>query len=262
MAHPSHSLRGLVAVSLAALGALTAACAGTVSGGGGTGGEGGASPEVCSPEGSVQACALPDDVDGQKSGIQTCNPDDNGTLVWDTCEQQSGTTPLVLSFDGAPVTFAASVGAFDLDATMSALTDWPTAATPWLALDRDGNGAIDDGGELFGSATVLAGGSRAANGFVALAELDSDGDGRITPADRAWSSLRVWADHDGDRVSAAGELVSLDARGVTSIDLGYTAEPRCDRRHNCEIERATFRWVDASGVERTGAIVDVHLRHQ
>ena len=162
-------------------------------------------------------------------------------------------TPLVLSFDGAPATLAASLGAFDLDGTMSVATDWPTAATPWLALDRNGNGAIDDGGELFGSATVLAGGSRAANGLVALAELDSNGDGQITPADAAWSSLRLWSDRDGDRVSSAGELGSLDARGITAIDLGYTSAPHCDLRHNCEVERASFRWVDPAGVAHTGA---------
>jgi hypothetical protein len=197
------------------------------------------------------------------SGTQTCEMDAQGEWAWTTCLNNSSTnsTPLVLSFDGAPVTFAAGSEAFDLAATMSVITDWPAAATPWLALDRDGNGAIDDGAELFGSATVLKSGQRAANGFAALAELDSNGDGKITPEDAGWSSLRLWSDADGDRRSTPGELAPLAARRILSIDLRYTSERRCDARGNCEVERAAFRWADEAGVH-TGAIVDVHLRHQ
>src|SRR6185437_8771560 len=188
----------------------------------------------------------------------------NGNLVLGTCNPDGSaeSTPLVLSFDGAPVAFASTRGAFDLAVTQSVVTDWPTASTPWLALDVNGNGAIDDGAELFGSATVLGSGERAANGFIALAQLDSNGDGRITPEDAAWSSLRLWSDENADRVSSAAELRPLAARHILSIDLRYTSERRCDARGNCEIERASFRWADESGVEHTGTIVDVHLRHQ
>ena len=275
MAHrASLSLRGLVALSFIVLGATAVACGGNVEGGSGNGGSGGSgsggsggsdsNPKACTLQGSFSACFLPGDPAGMPSGGSQCEPDANGALTWGPCEPNSSaeSTPLVLSFDGAPVTVAASAGAFDLDGTMSVVTDWPTATTPWLTLDRNGNGAVDDGSELFGSMTVLAGGTRAANGFVALAELDANGDGRITPEDPAWSSLRLWSDRNGDRASSAGELASLDARGVTAIDLGYTSVPRCDTRRNCEIERATFPWVDAAGVGHTGAVVDVHLHHQ
>ncbi len=201
-------------------------------------------------------------------GSRFCELDDQGNWGWSDCAADpppppgAGSTPLVLSFDGAPVTFASTLGAFDLAVTQSVVTDWPTASTPWLALDRNGNGAIDDGAELFGSATVLRSGERATNGFIALAELDSNGDGRITPEDAAWSSLRLWSDENADRVSSAAELSPLSARRILSIDLRYTEGRRCDARGNCEIERASFRWADESGVEHTGTIVDVHLRHQ
>jgi hypothetical protein len=280
MAHrPSISgSRLLVAFTALALGAITAAgCGGNVvagaddnGGGGGAGGGGavggaggGNSGDACNMEGVLQSCGLPGDPPSDPTGTQQCEPSSDGPLVWSTCSaQSSGSTPLVLSFDGAPVDFVAGLGAFDVSGTASVVTDWPRAATPWLALDRDGNGAIDDGGELFGSATILRSGERARNGFVALAELDSNGDGKITPEDAAWPSLRLWADADGDRISSAGELASLGARRVLSIDLAYTSVPRCDDRGNCAVERAAFRWADASGVEHTGAIVDVHLKHQ
>ncbi len=212
-------------------------------------------------EGATKSCTF--NASTGEEGFQSCARDENEALVWTECFSNStGSTPLVLSFESAPVTFAASSGAFDLTGSMSAATDWPTAATPWLALDRNGNGSIDDGSELFGSASILNGGGRAENGFIALAELDGNGDGRITDADAAFSSLLVWSDKDGDRLSTAGELASVTALRLVSIDLAYTKVPRCDGRGNCEIERAGFRYLDASGAERTGTVVDVHLQFQ
>jgi hypothetical protein len=252
----------LVVLSLASLIAAGCGGGGGGAGGGGTGGST-ANEEPCTIQGTFRACALPGDPLGTPSGGQQCTSIAD-SLVWSQCEAAStaASTPLLLSFDGAPIVLAASAGAFDLDGTMCVGTDWPSAATPWLALDRDGNGAIDDGSELFGSATVLASGARAPDGFAALTELDANGDGRITPQDPAWSRLRLWSDRDGDRVSRPDELSSLDARGVIAIDLRYTSEPRCDARGNCEIERAAFQWVDAAGAVHTGAIVDEHLRHR
>jgi hypothetical protein len=209
--------------------------------------------------------------DGCKPGTwQSCGEDADGleaqclvvegehcVTQWDPtgCD-----TPLVLSFDGEPVEYLTDRDhTFDLNGTRSQITDWPTARTPWLALDRDGSGSIDDGSELFGSMTVLSSGQRAKNGFDALRELDSDGDGRITPADPGFAQLLVWADRDGDRRSSAGEVASAASWALLSIDLRYTSEPHCDHRGNCEVESASFQWRDAAGVERTGAVVDVHL---
>jgi hypothetical protein len=187
-------------------------------------------------------------------------PGEPCTTQWNT---DSCNTPLVLSFDGAPVEYLAdSAHTFDVNGGRSLVTDWPTARTPWLAVDRDGDGRIGDGAELFGSMTVLSSGRRAANGFAALRELDADGDGRITPKDPGFAGLLVWSDRDGDRRSTPDELASASTWELLSIDLDYTVEPRCDARGNCEVERASFRYRDASGVERTGSVVDVHLAPQ
>lgn len=64
-------------------------------------------------------------------------------------------TPLVVAFDGEGITFAseASAPGFAFRSGSPTATDWPTATTPWLALDRDGDGAITSGAELFGDAT-------------------------------------------------------------------------------------------------------------
>lgn len=169
-------------------------------------------------------------------------------------------TPLVLSFDQRPVTLVADpLHAFDLSGRESHATDWPTADTPWLALDRDGNGTIDDGTELFGSMTPAASGMVATNGFIALDAFDDDHDGAITRRDAAFARLVLWGDENADRVSQPGELRSLASAGIVSMNLAYTSEPRCDDRGNCEVERARFQFVDASSAAREGDVVDVHI---
>ena len=263
--------RTFVALTALAIAAVGTGCTTEVSGGGDGGGGGGGggtggtpvtTMDACTHESASQSCAVGSDPPDLKEGNQTCAKDEKGHLFWTVCAYSAGSTPLVLSFDGAPVTFQASARAFAINGTMSVATDWPTARTPWLALDRNSNGAIDDGGELFGSATLLKSGERATNGFLALRELDTDGDGQLTSADAGWSQLRLWNDGDSDRVSSTTELTGLGARRLVSIDLAYAVEKRCDDRGNCEVERAGFRYVDESGVEKSGVIIDVHLAHK
>lgn len=173
-------------------------------------------------------------------------------------EWQCPPTPLVLAFDAEPVRFTAGDARFDFTGGGEGVrTDWPTAHTPWLALDRNGNGLVDDATELFGSAVRLADGRRATHGFEALAELDDNRDGVVDAGDRRFGELLIWADHDADRVTSEGEL--RPARELVSLSLEYRALPSCDRRGNCGIERAAFTWADARGGLHRGEVVDVHL---
>lgn len=217
----------------------------------------------CANDGDYVTCSInsPDD------GYEVCEPDSNGDLVWSICmPQENGTssvaaTPLVFVFDGAPVDFEASSASFGLVEGACVATDWPSARTPWLALDRDGSGAIEDGAELFGSMTKLSSGGLAKNGFEALAELDSNHDGVIDANDAAFSKLVLWSDANGDRASSASELSSLASKKIRSIDLKYTTAERCDARGNCERERATFTY-EENGSVKTGAVVDVWLAYR
>jgi hypothetical protein len=174
------------------------------------------------------------------------------------CQSSCAGTPLCLSFDSTPVRFVDVPGRFALADGDSAHTDWISPETPWLVLDRDGDGRIDDGRELFGSMTRLPDGRTAANGFEALRVLDTNHDGRITPADAWWSRLRLWSDTNQDRRSQTAELRRLSSRGIEALELNFAIAPRCDERGNCEVERAAF-WYRADGVLRRGRIVDVHL---
>ena len=94
----------------------------------------------------------------------------------------------------------------------------------FLAMDRTGNGLVDDGSELFGVGTPLVlEGRNAPNGFVGLAQYDSrrlggNEDGLITDADAIWPQLRIWVDLDADGISTAEEMRSLRSYGITSLE--------------------------------------------
>jgi hypothetical protein len=175
------------------------------------------------------------------------------------------TTPLVVALDPEqPVAYeyAAGLRDFDLSAEgdgSAVATAWPTSVTPWLALDRDGDGRISSGRELFGSATLTSSGL-ARHGFEALLELDANRDGRVDESDPQFASLLVWIDDDADRSSAAHELLPLAVLGVRSLNVAHRVQPRCDRLGNCERERSSLLYTDQSGMMRHGALIDVHLR--
>ncbi|MFN3296889.1 MAG: RTX toxin, partial [Caldimonas sp.] len=77
-------------------------------------------------------------------------------------------------------------------------TGWLRGDDAWLALDRNGNGVIDSGRELFGVDTLITdtnGQTRTArDGFEALRSVDSNGDGVFDPNDEAFSQVRLWRD--------------------------------------------------------------------
>ena len=169
------------------------------------------------------------------------------------------TTPLVLAFDGAGVQLTEGEATFSFTPGRPVHTDWPTAVTPWLARDVNGNGRIDDGSELFGSDTRV-GRRTARHGFEALAALDANGDGVIDARDPAFKSLRVWRDANGDRISQASELTTLAQEHVGTLDLHFSKDVACDERGNCQRERSDFTWRDGTGKPRHGTLVDVYLR--
>ncbi|HEX8615891.1 MAG TPA: calcium-binding protein [Telluria sp.] len=96
---------------------------------------------------------------------------------------------------------------------------WITPDDGFLVMDRNGNGTIDNGSELFGDATALYAGGHAVSGFDALKQEDSNGDGLVDKADAHWNKLRVWRDLNQDGVSQANELFALDAIGIVSLDV-------------------------------------------
>jgi hypothetical protein len=145
-----------------------------------------------------------------------------GAMTTAQVQQLKVGSPIVLDLngDGVHTTSIAQGVQFDLFATGSKVTTgWVDATDGLLALDRNSNGSIDDGSELFGTSTTLANGQNASNGYEALAQLDANADGVIDAKDAAYSNLKVWVDANGDGVSESGELKSLASLNVASINV-------------------------------------------
>ncbi len=146
-------------------------------------------------------------------------------------------SPIIIDTDGGGfhLTSAANGVLFDLTATGHPIQiGWtaPGSTNGWLALDRNHNGTIDNGKELFGNYTAQAPCSDP-NGFLALAVFDQpasggNGDGVIDKLDSIWPQLLVWIDANHDGVSQSGELHNLDALGIHSISLQYSKSPFTD----------------------------------
>ncbi|MDP1903945.1 MAG: hypothetical protein Q8M09_06845, partial [Pseudomonadota bacterium] len=164
--------------------------------------------------------------------------------------RKTGHCPLVLDLDGDGLeTVSTSTGAyFDHDANgFAELTGWAHKDDGLLVWDRNGNGMIDSGRELFGDRTLLKTGAFAADGYAALAEWDDNKDGRIDANDAIWANLKIWRDTDGDGYSANGELHALSAFGIQSLSLANTTGNVSDGQGNTRTHLGSYTRAGGAG---------------
>ena len=149
---------------------------------------------------------------------------------------------------------------FDIGATGQPVRIGWTAAgadEAFLWLDRNGNGRVDNGAELFGTATPLQNGPIARNGFEALRELDSNGDGVIDASDAAWPQLMLWRDLNHDGRSDPGEITPIATSGVVALSLTYHWTGRPDKWGNA-FRYESVVWLDEGrGHKRAKPVYDI-----
>jgi hypothetical protein len=213
-------------------------------------------------------CAAADDTNAtpRESSNENPPPPDGGAIDPGPGAVDCCSSPIIIDLagDGFDLSGPVTGVLFDLDSDgEKEQTAWTTLISDdaFLALDRNGNGNIDDGTELFGDHSPQPF-SEMPNGYLALRVFDlpeqgGNTDGLISALDAIYSDLRLWIDKNHDGMSQPDELASLRSQGVKALWLEYLESRRRDRFGN------QFRYW--SRVERWGRrpfvlAVDVFLR--
>ncbi|HJT67724.1 MAG TPA: hypothetical protein VJ749_14795 [Pyrinomonadaceae bacterium] len=231
---------------------------------------GGLCPPGTSPNGAGLCCS---------SGITTCNTTFasrcmrfGGDYDFSTCSclgcDTCGGSPIVIDINGDGITLTGTSDGVAFDLNGNGTRDrlgWTMAGSDdaWLTLDRNRNGNIDNGSELFGDFTPQPAGPNK-NGFLALAEFDKaakggNGDGIIDERDSIFGSLRLWQDANHNGVSEPEELHTLESLNVKALELEFKESKRVDGFGNEFKYRAKVKDTASASVGRWAW--DVFLAH-
>jgi hypothetical protein len=184
---------------------------------------------------------------------RTSSAEDCVDGYWDGMYCIPYNSPIIVDTDrnGYSLTSAADGVRFDLDSDgVPEQVAWTAEDSDdaFLAMDRNGDGRIDNGSELFGNFTPSVSGRNAANGFEALKALEnplygaSNVDGLVDAQDAPFARLLLWRDANHNGISEPDELTPASDAGLLSIDTTYKTSRKKDRHGNEFRQRASAAW--------------------
>ncbi|QXF35373.1 hypothetical protein CE143_20960 [Photorhabdus luminescens] len=171
-------------------------------------------------------------------------------------DQKSTETPLIIDLTGDGIITIAENGSIYFDHDNDGIVEssgWIEANNAFLVWDKNGDGKINNGNELFGNNSILKNGIKSANGFAALADLDDNFDGIFNQNDSLWNSLELWIDANKDGITDNGELYKLSESGISAINLTYKENGFKDINGNIHGLESSVLWNNGD----TTKIVDV-----
>lgn len=126
------------------------------------------------------------------------------------------------------------------------VTGWVGSNDGILVLDRNQDGVIDNGTELFGRHAPRTAGNSATDGFQALADQDHNRDGIVDRHDRHWHRLRIWRDQNQDAIAQQQELFTLAQLNISGLQVNHTYHGKKLRNGNVIGLRGQYRKTDGS----------------
>ncbi len=179
----------------------------------------GLSRSAIAPLWEVRTAKMQSDAGDPKAGLtEEARAGRDGQLAASINGDTQNFRPVMLDLDGDGIETIGketSGVAFDVDDSgFLKQTSWLSGDDAFLTLDRNYNGQVDTGREMFSNSTVALG----RRGLAGMAWVDANYDGKLTAADPVWDELKIWQDTNQNGVQDDGETQGLDGVGITELN--------------------------------------------